>query len=274
MTPKNIEEIEIKETELRKIIRECESIVIAYSGGIDSTLVAKVAHQELREKSLMVIADSPSLARQELEDALTLAQEHGFPIRVITTDEMDNPLYQANTGNRCYYCKATLYRYLEEIKNKIEFRYLVNGDQVDDQFIHRPGKKATEENMVRSLLAEAGLNKTEIRLLAKKLGLPNHDKPASPCLASRIPIGTEVTTDKLKQVEKAEHFLKTHYFIRNLRVRHYGNVARIETLVKYFPIVKNHGEEIKDFLTDIGFMDWELKPLDQGRLKPTKIASQ
>lgn len=274
MTPKNIEGIEIKETELRKIIRECESMVIAYSGGIDSTLVAKVAYQELREKSLMVIADSPSLARQELEDALTLAQKQGLPIKVITTNEMDNPLYQANTGNRCYHCKTTLYRYLEEIRNEIEFRYLVNGDQADDQFLHRPGKKATEENAVRSVLAEAGLNKAEIRLLAGKLGLPNYDKPASPCLASRIPIGIEVTTDKLKQIEKAEHFLKTHYFIRNLRVRHYGNAARIETLVKYFPIIKNHKEEIKDFLINIGFMDWELKVLDQGRLNPIKIANQ
>ncbi len=273
MTPKNIKEIEIKETKLRKIIRECGSMVIAYSGGVDSTLVAKVAHQELGRKSLMVIADSPSLARQELEAALTLAQEQGFPVKVITTNEMDNPLYQVNTGNRCYHCKVTLYRYLEKIRNEIEFRYLVNGDQVDDQFIHRPGKKATEENAVRSVLAEAGLNKAEIRLLSKKLGLPNHDKPASPCLASRIPVGTKVTTDKLKQVEKAEHFLKTHYFIRNLRVRHYGNVARIETLVKYFPIIENHEEEIKDFLTDIGFMDWELKLLSQERLKPIKIDS-
>lgn len=200
----------------------------AYSGGVDSTLVAAVARRVLgKEGGPAVIGDSPSLPRSELAAAREVAEALDLELVVIEPNEQADPGYQANAGDRCYYCKTHLYEVLRGYAAEHDFAVIFNGTNTDDLGDHRPGLVAADEAAVVSPLVEAGLDKQAVRGLAKALGLPNWDKPAAACLASRIPYGTAVTPERLAQVESAEDALRSLGFA-GLRVRHHGQVARIE----------------------------------------------
>jgi uncharacterized protein len=200
---------------------------VAYSGGVDSVFLAKVAHDVLGQNMLAVIADSPSLPRREFDEALALAGKFGFPVRIIKTDEMTNSDYTSNPANRCYFCKTELFDQLAKIAGDEGWQTIVYGENADDAGDFRPGAQAASEYRVRAPLKEAGLTKAEIRELSAQLGLPTADKPAMACLSSRLPYGEPVTVEALAMIEAAENILRDAGF-RQVRVRHHRNLARIE----------------------------------------------
>jgi pyridinium-3,5-biscarboxylic acid mononucleotide sulfurtransferase len=205
---------------LREQIRGYGSCLVAYSGGVDSVFLARVAHDVLGERALAVIADSPSLPRRELEEALAIADEFQFPVRVVQTAEFENPDYTANPANRCYFCKHELFEELTAIARTEDFAVIAYGENASDAVDFRPGAKAAGEFQVRAPLKEAGLTKPEIRELSAQLGLPTADKPQMACLSSRIPHGEPVSTEKLRMVEAAENVLRDLGF-HDVRVRHH-----------------------------------------------------
>lgn len=225
------EVISTKHEQLESCLRSFGSCLVAYSGGVDSVFLAHAAHRVLGERALAVIADSPSLPRRELEEAVAIGEKFGFPLRVIRTHEFDNPQYLANPSNRCYFCKHELFTQLEPIARQEGFSVVAYGENASDVGDFRPGSKAAAEFQVRAPLQEVGLTKQEIRELSAELGLPTSDKPAMPCLSSRIPHGERVSTDKLRMIEQAEALLHDRGF-RTVRVRHHetaaGALARIE----------------------------------------------
>jgi uncharacterized protein len=187
---------------------------------VDSVFLAWVAHDVLGERALAVIADSPSLPRRELAEALELGRQHGFPVRVVKTGEFENPQYLANPNNRCYFCKFELFTELAPLARKEGFAVIVYGENASDIGDHRPGARAASEFQVRAPLKEAGLTKAEIRELSARLGLPTADKPQMACLSSRIPYGEAVTVEKLRMIEEAEYLLRDAGFY-DVRVRHH-----------------------------------------------------
>jgi uncharacterized protein len=203
------------------------SVIIAYSGGADSAFLAAVANEVLGERALAVTANSPSLAPSELRDAIALAQRLGLHHRVIETQEMERPEYVANGPARCYFCKDELYTHLQRIAADEGYSWVACGTNADDLGDFRPGIKAAREHGVRSPLVEVGMTKADIRELSKEMGLPTWDKPAQPCLSSRIPYGTPVSLEALDRIGQAEEFLRGLGF-REVRVRHHGTVARLE----------------------------------------------
>jgi uncharacterized protein len=233
-------------------IRPLESAVVAYSGGVDSTLVMAVCHRELRGRTLAVTAVSPSVSRRELEAAGRIAALLGVPHRLVDTHELDNPEYRANAPNRCYFCKSELFGTLETVRAAEGFRVIVDGYNRDDVGDWRPGVKAGEEHHVVSPLKRAGLGKAEIRELARWLGLPNWDKPAAPCLASRIPYFTAVTVEGLRQIEAAEDALHDLGF-GVVRVRHHRDLARIEVPVEDLPRLVALGPRVEAALRAVGY---------------------
>lgn len=219
---------------LRASIRACGSALIAYSGGVDSALVLAVSHQELGDRALGCIGDSPSYPRRELRDAIALVEAIGAPYRIIHTTEYADANYAANPANRCYFCKSELYNRLRAIASNERWSAILDGNHLDDVDDHVNGMTAARERDVRSPLLEAGIRKSEVRELAHQLGLPVWDKPAMACLSSRVPHGTPITPALLRQIESAEEVLADLGF-RQFRVRHHGDLARIEIPIEDFP---------------------------------------
>ncbi len=220
-------ELITKESQLRSELRSAGSVLVAYSGGVDSAYLAWVAHQTLGDQMLAVIADSPSLARTQLADALAFANEQGIPVEVIATSELDRAEYARNDGQRCFHCKDELFTVMEELRADRGFVTIAYGVNRDDQGDFRPGQEAARQHHVSAPLLKAGLTKQEIRDLAREAGLRIWDKPASACLSSRIEYGRAVTREALDVVERGEDAIRALGF-RQFRVRHHGDIVRIE----------------------------------------------
>ncbi|BAY75632.1 ExsB family protein [Nostoc linckia NIES-25] len=241
--------------QLRALFQEMEQALIAYSGGVDSTLVAKIAYDVLGDRALAVTAVSPSLLPEELEDAKIQAATIGIRHQIVQTHEMENANYTSNPVNRCYFCKSELHDTLKPLALELGYPYVVDGVNADDLHDYRPGIQAAKERGARSPLAEVGVSKVEVRQLSQQLNLPWWDKPAQPCLSSRFPYGEEITVAKLQRVGRAEIFLRKLGW-QNLRVRSEGDTARIELLpeqIKEF-VLKTDLQILVNAFQDFGFI--------------------
>ncbi|WP_448274178.1 ATP-dependent sacrificial sulfur transferase LarE [Nostoc sp. DSM 114160] len=241
--------------QLKALFTEMEQALIAYSGGVDSTLVAKIAYDALGDRALAVTAVSPSLLPEELEDAKIQAATIGIPHKIVQTHEMENPNYTSNPVNRCYFCKSELHDTLKPLALELSYPYVVDGVNADDLHDYRPGIQAAKERGARSPLAEVGVTKVEVRQLSQQLGLPWWDKPAQPCLSSRFPYGEEITVAKLQRVGRGEIYLRKLGW-QNLRVRSEGDTARIELppeQIKEF-VLTNDLQTLVSAFQDFGFI--------------------
>lgn len=247
-------DLENKLIALKNKVSLSDSLIVAYSGGVDSALLASVAHQVLGDKSLAVIAKSPSITDIEINKAISLSKTVGFSCHIIKTEEIERPEYKANQPNRCYFCKDTLYQELSKLASKLNYKTVANGTNHDDLGDYRPGIKAASDHGVISPLAEVGLTKTDIRALSRDMKLPTWDKPAQACLASRVPYGTQISSKLLNRIGAAEQILRDLGFDQ-LRVRDHNTVARIELPISEFdklltPSIK---QEITKRLKSLGY---------------------
>ena len=243
-----------KRVDLVDILSKMDRVIIAYSGGVDSAFLAAVANEVLGNNALSVTAVSPSLAPSELEEAQSLAQDLGLNYRTINTNEIEREDYSANNPDRCFFCKDELYSHLIKFCGEENYSFVVNGTNVDDLGDYRPGLDAATQYGVRSPLVEANLEKNDIRVLSREMGLPTCDKPAQACLSSRIPYGTMVTVEALTTIAKAEKYLRTKGF-KQLRVRHHESIARIEISADDFDVLTSEPlrTEVPSYFKSLGY---------------------
>lgn len=257
-----------KYEKLKDGIKKLDGAIVAFSGGVDSALVLKSAYEILGDKAIAATADSPSLPRRELEHAKKIAKQIGASHVIINTEETENAEYLKNPGNRCYYCKSELYAKLKKFSRETGIKGILNGTNYDDLADFRPGLKAADESSVISPLKDAKITKNEVREIARHLGLEIWDKPASPCLSSRVPYGHKITLKKLSMVEEAENFLKD-FGIRELRVRHFGITAKIEVNEKDNPVISGNLASIEKKFKEIGFNELVIANFKSGNLNLT-----
>ncbi len=240
--------------QLKEKIQEFgDRVVVAWSGGVDSTVVAKAAQLALGEKALCVVAKSESNTDEDIELCREIAEAHGINYEVIEYSEIAIPNYAENPTNRCFFCKDELYKRLNVVAENYGDCVVLDGSNADDAGDYRPGLTAVAQRGVRSPLKELGISKVQVRELAESLGLPNHDKPSSPCLSSRVPYGQEITKEKLDQIAKAEKYLRVLGF-SEFRCRHHGDVARLEIQPDEFDRVLQHRQAIVTEFRMLGFL--------------------
>lgn len=261
-----------KYARLREIFREMGEVVIGYSGGVDSTLVLKVAHDVLGRGAVAVTGDSEAFPQGEVDAALEVAADMGVEVTRVRTHELANPLFAVNTSNRCYHCKTELFTELQEVATERNIRWIADGSHADDgkPGDHRPGLRAADERGVRSPLREAGMSKADVRALALHLGVPNWDKPSFACLSSRFPYGTSITAELLAQLDGCEKYLRQLGF-RQFRVRHHDTVARIEVEPRDIVRVVELREQIFAHFKGLGYtyVTLDLEGYRSGKMNDT-----
>lgn len=239
---------------LRKLLRSYESVLVAFSGGVDSTFLLKVAHEELNDRAVGVTARSETYPAREFKEATDFASGSGIRHITIETSELTIPAFRHNPPDRCYYCKKELFGRLTEMAKELGLKFVLDGSNADDRADFRPGSRAATELHIKSPLQEAGLTKDEIRTLSREMGLPTWDKPSFACLSSRFPYGEEISQEAVTRIGAAEEFLREMGF-RQIRVRHHGNTARIEIGPTEIPEVlqADRREQIVNFFKQIGY---------------------
>jgi uncharacterized protein len=270
--------------QLQGLLRSYGSCLVAYSGGVDSVFLAYVARQVLGDQCLAAIADSPSLPRRELEEAVAIASRFSIPLQIIRTAEFENPAYVSNPNNRCYFCKHELFTHLTPLARGGKFAVIAYGENASDIGDHRPGAQAAGEFQVRAPLKEAGLTKSDIRALSAQFGLPTADKPQMACLSSRVPYGEPVTPEKLRMIEEAEYVLRDLGFY-DVRVRHHelanngraAAFARIEVGVEEMPkfLADGTSARVAEALRKIGYahVTLDLQGYRRGSVNEVPLAS-
>ena len=240
--------------QLEEIIRKYGRVIIGYSGGVDSTLVAFVAHRVLGKDALIILARTETITSEDIELARRIAHDHSFNYREIAYNELEIEQYAANSINRCYFCKQELYTRLKVLAEKENIPFILDGANVDDLGDYRPGRTAAKESKVRSPLIEASMTKQDVRAAAEFYGLPNADKPAAPCLSSRVPYGIHIDRKSLDQIAQAEKYIREKGFI-NVRVRHFQTTAKIEVDAWAVEKLKQMNDEIESHLKQFGYAE-------------------
>jgi uncharacterized protein len=244
--------IQEKDQKLTHILKQMGKVMIAFSGGVDSTFVLKRAHQELGNQVVAVVAASETFPSREFDAAVKIAKDMGVELHTTEVSELTNANFVANNPDRCYHCKTGLYSHLQSIAKDMGYPFIIDGSNVDDLGDYRPGLKAKDEQGIRSILQEAGFIKEEIRKLSKELDLPTWNKPSFACLSSRIPYGTQIEKHKIDQLDEAEYFLIQLGFYQ-VRVRHHDKIARIEVMPQEINKLIDAREQIYEKFTSLGF---------------------